>query len=349
MGASLTIASDDCTATGGFVGRFPDTSGKLLGLALWCLCLSGCTADTAPAPPAEAVTSPSDATHAEEVPPVALRHALLPAREIPAGTTDLHHLLFVTDRILSGGEPKTAAAFAALQRLGVQVVVSVDGARPNVELARQYGLRYVHLPIGYDGVPESARRGLQQVVREFDGPIYIHCHHGRHRGPAAAAIACIASGAATGAEAQQVLERAGTGKNYAGLWRDVAAYVPVDDLQHTLELVEVADVDILAAAMAQIDRASDNLKLMAERNWQAPPEFPELVARTEATLLAEGFREAVRLLADDARYDDQFKAWLQESAETSSAFTLELGNDEARNLWKLLQSQCQQCHKAYRD
>lgn len=274
---------------------------------------------------------------------------LLPATEIPAGSEDLHHLLFVTDRILSGGEPKTEGAFAALQRLGVRVIVSVDGARPNVELARRYGLRYVHLPIGYDGVPEGARRGLQQVVRELEGPIYIHCHHGRHRGPAAAAIACIAAGAADGTQALQVLERAGTGKNYGGLWRDVAAFVPTDDSRGGPTLVEVADVDVLAAAMAQIDRATDNLKLMAARGWTAPPEYPDLDAATEATLLAEGFREAVRLLADDDRYDKQFNTWLQESAETSSEFLQKLEQDDASNLWRLLQSQCQQCHKAYRD
>lgn len=344
MRTSLARTGDDCTSVGPFGALHPTMAACRLGVVLCCAWLPGCASATTDSSPAPAASAPAMAEGGDAAKP-----PLLPAREVPAGSEDLHHLLFVTDQILSGGEPKTEGAFAALQRMGIRVIVSVDGARPNVELARRYGLRYVHLPIGYDGVPEGARRGLQQVVRELEGPIYIHCHHGRHRGPAAAAIACIAAGAADGTQALQVLERAGTGKNYGGLWRDVAAFVPADDSRGGPALVEVADVDVLAAAMAQIDRASDNLKLMAARGWTAPPEYPDLKAATEATLLAEGFREAVRLLADDDRYDEQFNRWLQESAETSSEFLQKLEQDDASDLWRLLQSQCQQCHKAYRD
>src|SRR4051812_35836928 len=58
----------------------------------------------------------------------------------------------VTPKVLSGAEPEGDAGFAALRDLGVKTVLSVDGAKPDVDLAHEHGLRYVHLPIGYGGV-----------------------------------------------------------------------------------------------------------------------------------------------------------------------------------------------------
>ena len=96
-------------------------------------------------------------------------------------------------RVISGGQPEGEQAFARLKELGVKTVISVDGARPEVELARKYGLRYVHLPHGYDGVPDERASELAKAVRDLPGPVYIHCHHGKHRSPAAATVACVAA------------------------------------------------------------------------------------------------------------------------------------------------------------
>jgi len=77
--------------------------------------------------------------------PAAFMHKL-PAKHLP-NAYRLH------EKVISGGQPEGAEAFAELRALGVKTIVSVDGAKPDVELARTYGLRYVHLPIGYNGVP----------------------------------------------------------------------------------------------------------------------------------------------------------------------------------------------------
>ena len=151
-----------------------------------------------------------------------------PTQTHDASTDDhagLRNVMRVSDRIYSGSEPHGEDGFASLERMGIKTVVSVDGARPNVEEARKHGLRYVHIPIGYDGIPEQAGAALARLVKEVDGPVYVHCHHGRHRGPAAA-VACIASGATQGKEALGILEKAGTSKDYMGLWRDVEKYKP---------------------------------------------------------------------------------------------------------------------------
>src|SRR4051812_22126541 len=64
----------------------------------------------------------------------------------------LHNIFRVTPSVYSGSSREGDDGFRSLRRLGVRTVLSVDGARPEVERARKHGLRYVHLPIGYDGV-----------------------------------------------------------------------------------------------------------------------------------------------------------------------------------------------------
>src|SRR5688500_19183961 len=63
---------------------------------------------------------------------------------------ELENAHVVTDKVLSGAQPEDAKAFETLARLGVKTIISVDGAAPDVETARKYGIRYVHLPIKYD-------------------------------------------------------------------------------------------------------------------------------------------------------------------------------------------------------
>lgn len=70
----------------------------------------------------------------------------------------------MTPHLYSGSGPDGPKAFASLARLGIKTIISVDGARPNVEAAKKSGLRYVHIPISYDGVPRE--RALQLVRRQ---------------------------------------------------------------------------------------------------------------------------------------------------------------------------------------
>ncbi len=112
--------------------------------------------------------------------------------------------------------------------MGVRSIVSVDGAKPDVEMARAYGMRYVHLPHGYDGIPPARAESLAKAVSELQGPIYIHCHHGRHRSPAAASVACVSAGLIAADQALDVLKLAGTSKNYIGLYSSVAQATRLD-------------------------------------------------------------------------------------------------------------------------
>ncbi|MEO8164070.1 MAG: cytochrome c [Betaproteobacteria bacterium] len=265
----------------------------------------------------------------------------------------LHNLLQLTERIYSGGEPEDDQAFHELAKLGVRTIVSVDGARPDIALAEKYGFRYVHIPIGYDGVPAEAGLQFASLLKNADGPFYIHCHHGKHRGPAGAAVACIADGAADGKSALAILEQAGTSKDYAGLWRDVQAYTPPAEGADLPELVSVAEVGSLVAAMANIDRASDNLKLCAAAAaWKAPAEHPDVAPAQQALLLKEGFRETVRQLVESNDYDEQFLTWMKEAEELATTLesALQANDDEtAAATFSKIQDQCKQCHGKYRN
>jgi protein tyrosine phosphatase (PTP) superfamily phosphohydrolase (DUF442 family)/cytochrome c556 len=279
--------------------------------------------------------------------------ATLGPKAEPSPPTDLpgvHNLMMVSDRILSGSEPHGEEAFESLKHLGVKTIISVDGAKPQVDLARKHGIRYLHIPIGYDGISEEAGLSLARAVNDAPSPIYVHCHHGKHRGPAAAAVACIASGDVNSKDALQILQRAGTSKDYKGLWRDVEAYVPPPTGTELPALVEVAEVGSFAAAMAQVDRAFDNLKLLREAKWKALPDQPDLAPAQEALLLQEGLHEAGRNVGDG--YDEQFKTWIAEAEKKATELRRDLkARDSAaadKHMLGIEQS-CKQCHQSYRD
>ncbi len=263
----------------------------------------------------------------------------------------LANLLKITPQVYVGGEARGDAAFARLVRMGVKTVVSVDGARPDLPTARRHGLRYVHIPLGYDGIDHQAGLLMASLVRHAEGPFYVHCHHGLHRGPAAAAVVCMAAGDVDGPGALQILARAGTSKKYAGLWRDVRRYqVPADDVDLPA-LVELAEVGSLAAAMANIDRACENLRRCHDAQWSTPADHPDVTPAEEALLLKEAFRESARHRADE--FGTEFANWLTEAESAAQAledsFRVTNGARDSSRQWAVLQQSCQRCHAKYRD
>ena len=303
----------------------------------------GQRSSNSPAPPSQA--GPPASTRADS--------KLAVTKPDPGATPHLHNLLQLNQRIYSGSEPHGEQAFADLAKLGVKVIVSVDGAKPDVEAAKKHGLRYVHIPIGYDGIPAEAGQSLARVVRETGAsgePVYFHCHHGKHRGPAAAAVACIAGGVADNDAAKEILVTAGTSRDYAGLWRDVAAYVSPPAGAQLPELVEVAKVDSLVAAMSGVDRAFDNLKLSQAGGWKLLPDHPDIVATQEAIMVKEALHESGRNLATG--HDAEFVAWLREAEGLAGQLVMQLKASEgasASQTMVTLEASCKQCHTKHRN
>jgi hypothetical protein len=82
----------------------------------------------------------------------------------PLHAAGIDNFYQLTSRIYSGAAPEGDAAFAELKRLGVKTIITVDGAKPDVAMAEKFGIRYVHLPVGYDGVP--AKQALRLVIAD---------------------------------------------------------------------------------------------------------------------------------------------------------------------------------------
>lgn len=263
------------------------------------------------------------------------------------------------EKVLSGGQPEGEAAFQELQVLGVKTVISVDGARPDVDLAKKYGLRYVHLPHGYDGVPERRVKELARAVRDLPGPVYIHCHHGKHRSPAAATVACVSTGLLSSSQALMALKTAGTSENYRGLYQSVeSARLLESRLLDSLpgEFPETAALPPMAEAMVSIEHHFDHLKKFAADGWKLDPEHPALTPAHEALLLREQYTELLR--TDEVqKKPEEFQRILREgeaaTLELESLLRNEVSADMAARkvaaVFSTLTQGCSTCHKTFRD
>src|SRR4051794_28782030 len=75
-----------------------------------------------------------------------------PAPPEPVGLPTLREL---GDDLSSGATPEGDDGFRSLHDLGIKTIISVDGTRPDVERARRFGFRYVHIPVRYGGIPRE--------------------------------------------------------------------------------------------------------------------------------------------------------------------------------------------------
>lgn len=274
-------------------------------------------------------------------------------------TRHLPNALRLHPRVISGGQPQGEAGFRELRDLGVKTIISVDGAQPAVTLARKYKLRYVHLPHGYDGIPQQRAVELAKAIRTLEGPIYIHCHHGKHRSPAAAAAACVAAGWLDKDHANGVLALAGTSPDYRGLFQAVARAQRLDDAlldQLPVEFPERAALPPLAEAMVALEQTHDRLKRVAQARWQAPPGHPDVDPAHEALMLREHFTEMLRHEETAAQPQD-FVDLLRDSQKTGTELESLLRADAAEpaalaaadSLFERVTRNCAACHKRHRD
>lgn len=285
--------------------------------------------------------------------------ARVPSLE-PLQAASLHNLYRYHENVLGGSSPETPEDFAALAKLGVKTVVSVDGLRPNVEEAAKHGLTYAHVPFGYDGVPESARLQLIKTFRSAPGAIYVHCHHGKHRGPAAIGCMLAGDGRVSPVDAVNMLKAAGTSPDYPGLFRDVAEIQPVSEerLASVAMPPPAAAVSDFASAMARIDRTYDHLVLIQKGGWKPDPTHPDIVPHREALMMHELLFEIGRtdLAAEldlDAAQSGDFRQLLDEGAsiakELERGLQTELPIPVLDRRMDALKQNCAACHKRFRN
>ena len=257
----------------------------------------------------------------------------------------------VTGKVISGGLPEGDAAFSQLARLGVKTVISVDGMTPDVETARRHGLRYVHLPHGYDGISPERGKELARAVRDLPGPVYVHCHHGKHRAPAAVAVACVEAGFLPPEAGESVLKTAGTSPDYRGLYESVRQARPLsaselDGLQ--VEFRETSPVPPLTEAMVELEHAFDRVKQQAAGGWKKQDD-----SRAAALLLLEQYREMRRLDVVKRRTSD-FQQRVADGETAAEELQRSVSGETpdrsaAEAALKKLSSGCTSCHRQHRD
>ncbi len=289
-----------------------------------------------------------------------------PAPNTPPGVKPLeapgiHNLFAIGTNVFSGSSPEGGEAFAALAKLGIKTIITVDGGKPEVETARKHGMRYVHLPHGYDGISANRQLQLVKAAQTLGGPIYVHCHHGLHRGPAAVAVICMANEGWTPAQAEAWLVTAGTATNYAGLYGTVRGFRPPDAgllRAATVELPEIAQVSGLVDAMVEIEERWTHLKVVRAAGYQPPPSHPDIVPANEVVLLWEHYRESQRL-PESAQLGEDFQRRLkaaeregQEAEQLLRRFIAEPTpglRAELDRAFDLMGRSCSTCHREYRD
>lgn len=278
--------------------------------------------------------------------------------ELARDQPGVHNVLEFDDGIISGSVPDGEDGFRSLEAMGIRTIISVDGARPDLELARAHDMRYIHVPIRYNGIEDEDKLALARAIREAEGPIYVHCHHGKHRGPAAAAYALVACERITPDFGVALMKEAGTSSKYPGLYDAVALAGPVSDEQIAdavgsgrAVLVEEAKVDGLVANMAAASVSWDHMKQVRDAGWMVPPDHPDLAPAAEAGILSDIFRT----LCEDDDFDqepDDYIQWMIDSLHAAQDLEDALvANDTARaaDAMSRLATACNDCHSAYRN
>jgi protein tyrosine phosphatase (PTP) superfamily phosphohydrolase (DUF442 family) len=299
---------------------------------------------SAPAAPSATEASPVTTAPIQAQP-------VLDAEGRPEG---IHNYKKWSDRIGQGAQPEGEVAFRNLAALGYTTLISVDGARPDAETAAKYGLTYVHIPFGYNAVPKDAQARIVKAVETSPGPVFVHCHHGQHRGPAGVMIARIAVDGISNEEAIVELKASGCSENYKGLYRDVMACVPPT----AAELAEVpakqpayVSPGDVAEHMAVMDRVWERVGFVKDAKWTTPPSMPDVDPPHEARIVWEAFREMARL-DESKKHGAEFMAILDRAEQGSKALEEAIRKGDAAAAAKsydAVKSSCTDCHKKWRN
>lgn len=277
---------------------------------------------------------------------------------LPLDFHGLHNVVAYHDGFYSGSVPEGSEGFDSLVALGVKTIISVDGAIPELEPAQSRGMKYIHLPIGYNGFDETRKLQLSRATRDAmqQGPVYMHCHHGKHRSAGAAGTVVATLGWNTPENMVERMKVSGTAPTYTGLYgctiAAVAMSAAVIDAVSS-EFPEVSKPNDFVQGMIEIDEVYEHLRLIEKSNWRVPANHPDLVPVAEAGRLADLFR--VLLPTDFVRsHPADFAALMEESQQDASALEDLLANPSfdtaaATALLSYLTATCKGCHVSYRD
>ena len=279
----------------------------------------------------------------------------------PKDSAGLHNVFHLSPNIVSGSEPHGEAALEEIARMGVKTVISVDGQAPDHERARKHGLRYVHVPIQYKGITEDEVLKIAKTFRETEGPFYVHCFHGKHRGPAAAAIGrVVLDGASRETAVAEMRQWCGTAPEYEGLYRCILTQempAAAKTSAYAYDFSPEARFAGFRAAMVQVSRAHDHIQDLLKQPKLVDPDHPDLDVVNECRKLLGAFEGSMGFPEVKDGKDDM-RGWMQGSVEGTRTLLASLtaakaGDATARTKaeadFKRVRSLCTQCHKVHRN
>lgn len=277
------------------------------------------------------------------------------AKTAPEDSPGLHNVYRLSDRIISGSEPHGEEAFQRLEAMGVRTILSVDGKVPDKAAAARHGMRYVHVPIQYSGISEDELARIAKTFRETEGPFFVHCFHGKHRGPAAAAVGrLVLDGAPREQALAEMRQWCGTSWKYEGLYQTVASgEMPSSaaSARYAWDFPAAHPLGGFRQAMVEIARHWDNLVALQKGDWKVDPKHPDIDPRNEADKLA-GLYHRANGLDEVKKAPEDFRDWMQTSVEASMKLMQALEQDEsakASKALRVLKQSCGSCHASYRN
>lgn len=284
----------------------------------------------------------------------------------PSESPGLHNVYRLSEDIVSGSEPADPEALARIASWGVKTILSVDGKVPDAVAAEALGMKYVHVPIQYSGIDDEELLDIAKTFRELDGPFYVHCYHGKHRGPAAAAVGrVVLDGIPRDQAIAEMRQWCGTDSKYEGLYAAIAT-MPMPERAETeawgFAFDSAHEYEGLRAGMVELARKWDLVKAGKKRQWAPDPVHPDVDVLQEAVQLHQIF-EACSRLGDVRTYPDDFRAWLEDGRSGSEQLQRALGEcsqdaataggvawrAEADTAYARVSNACASCHAAYRD
>ncbi len=296
--------------------------------------------------------------------PYELAGKLAIGEAVPENHPEVENVFQLSPNIASGSEPLGRAGLERVAAMGVKTILSVDGKTPDAETAAELGMRYVHIPIQYKTITDEQIERMAKTFRELDGPFFVHCFHGRHRGPAAAAIGRIVVDGAPREQAMAEMRQwCGTAPNYEGLYDTVAfARIPSASESTALEwdFPAAHPFEGFRHSMVEMARVSDRIKAFQRRGWAIDPEHPDVDPVNEAAILLGHFVESGKLdyvkeqpedfqkrfalsLEDVELLHEKLQSWkadggagVADHSELDETFT---------RIWR----SCKECHQAYRN
>lgn len=283
------------------------------------------------------------------------------AKVAPTDRDDLHNVFRLSEHIISGGEPLSDDALAHIKSLGIKTILSVDGKAPNAALAKKLGMRYVHVPIRYGGMTATQLLKVAKTFRELEAPFFVHCFHGKHRGPAAAAVGrLILDGAGRELALAEMRQWCGTAEKYPGLYATIATgAIPTKAQTDAFDwdFPSTDPIKGIRLGMVRMTRTFDNVKAIAQNGWKPDAAHPDIDPVNEVKMLRQHF-DQMAALADTKKRPKDYRAWMVDSQKLAvqlvgSVQETVRGKAGAGPLadkqLKVLKDLCQRCHEPYRN